>query len=164
VNGSAQRDVPVELWYRVYQLYTDYADLLDERRLEQWLGLFDTGCLYQAISRENMAAGLPLALMRCEGVPGLRDRVNAILNTSVYAPRTMRHVVSGIRVRPVAERVLRVEAAFAVLQTLADDHTRVFAAGCYRDEVRDSGQHLLFVSKKAIYDGALVVNSMVYPL
>jgi anthranilate 1,2-dioxygenase small subunit len=152
-------------WFRVYQLYTDYAALLDEQRLDEWLGLFTDDCLYRVVSRENEQAGLPLALMRCEGLPGLKDRVHAIQEVSVYAPRTMRHLVSGLRVSPGEQPgTLRAQASFAVLQSLETDHTTVFAAGSYTDVLRDDGDRLSFATKTCVHDGSLVVNSMVYPL
>jgi anthranilate 1,2-dioxygenase small subunit len=162
---EAAIEVSMVEWFRVQQLYTDYAELLDEQRLGPWVELFDTDCLYRAISRENEEAGLPLSLMRCEGVAGLRDRVNAIENVSVYAPRTMRHLISGIRVEPGDEPdKRRVRASFAVMQTLQGDHTQVYASGVYRDEIRVTGDRLVFTAKTAVYDNSLIVNSMVYPL
>jgi 3-phenylpropionate/cinnamic acid dioxygenase small subunit len=105
-----------------------------------------------------------LAMMRCEGRAGLRDRVHAIEHSSVFAPRVMRHIVSGLRIRPATGGLLRVTASFAVLQSLVGQHTIVFAAGQYRDTVRVDGGGAVFTEKKAVYDSALVVNSMVYPL
>ncbi|ASO20043.1 3-phenylpropionate/cinnamic acid dioxygenase small subunit [Actinoalloteichus hoggarensis] len=155
----------LELWFRVLRLYTDYTELLDEKRLTEWLGLFEDDCRYTAISRENADAGLPLAMMRCEGVPGLADRVNAIENVSVYAPRTMRHLFSGLRAHHTAEPdLLSVEGSFIVAQSLSEEHTEVYASGRYRDLVRDDGATLRFAEKTAVYDGALVKNAMVYPL
>ncbi|APU14603.1 MULTISPECIES: aromatic-ring-hydroxylating dioxygenase subunit beta [Actinoalloteichus] len=165
LSRDVGQSTSMELWFRVLRLYTDYTELLDEKRLTEWLGLFEDDCRYLAISRENADAGLPLAMMRCEGVPGLSDRVNAIENVSVYAPRSMRHLVSGLRVSHTDEPgLLAVEASFVVLQSLNEEHTEVYASGRYRDLVRDDGGTLRFAEKTAVYDGALIKNAMVYPL
>jgi 3-phenylpropionate/cinnamic acid dioxygenase small subunit len=155
----------LETWFAAYRLYTEHAALLDEQRLDEWLELFDEDCLYRVVSRENEERGLALALMRCEGRPGLRDRVHAIQEVSVYAPRTMRHLVSGLRVTAGAEPgTWQATASFAVLQSLEAEHTTVFAAGSYADVLLRRGDSLVFAAKTAVYDGSLVLNSMVYPL
>jgi 3-phenylpropionate/cinnamic acid dioxygenase small subunit len=150
-------------WWQAYRLYTDYTELLDTRRLDEWVGLFEQDCVYRVVSAENDAAGLPLALMRCEGVPGLRDRVHAITDVSVYAPRIMRHVVSGLRLAPDGAGYLAT-ASFVVTQSLEGDRTRLFAAGRYRDRLVRTGEELRFAEKTAVYDGTLIVNAVVYPL
>lgn len=165
VSEPTERSVDVADWFGLYQLYTDYADRLDRPDLAGWLELFEPDCLYRVVSRENDQAGLPLALMRCEGLPGLRDRVHAIENVSVYAPRTLRHVVSGIRASHTeTPGCYRVRASFLVAQSLETEHSTLYACGEYRDLVRDTGAGLRFAEKTAVYDGSLIVNSMVYPL
>jgi anthranilate 1,2-dioxygenase small subunit len=155
--------VTIDEWWRAYRLYTDYAELLDARRLDEWVDLFEDSCLYRVMSEENASAGFPLALMRCEGVPGLRDRVHAINEVSVYSPRTMRHVVSGLRLARDG-RGYAATASFVVTQSLEGEQTRLYASGVYRDRLAENGSGLRFAEKTAIYDGSLITNSMVYPL
>jgi anthranilate 1,2-dioxygenase small subunit len=159
----SEQPITLDEWWRAYQLYTDYTELLDTQRLDDWIHLFEDDCLVRVMSAENDKAGLPLALMRCEGVPGLRDRVHAIKEVSVYAPRTMRHVVSGLRLTR-ADGDFLATASFVVTQSLEGDQTRIFASGVYRDRLTRAGDRLRFAEKVALYDGSLVVNSMVYPL
>ena len=144
----------------VAALYAEYADALDEDRLDDWLTLFTDDCLYQAIARENYDRGLPLATMRCESRGMLADRVTAIRSTSMYAPRTLRHLIDTPRVRDGG----RVEANFVVMQTLVGEPTTLFSAGRYHDVVVESAAGLLFSQKIAVYDSALVPNSLIYPL
>lgn len=161
----AATDADLTTWFAAYRLYTEYAGLLDEQRLDDWLELFTEDCLFRVISRENEQRGLALALMRCEGLAGLRDRVHAIQEVSVYAPRTMRHLVSGLRVTEGPEPdTYRATASFAVLQSLESEHTTLFAGGSYTDVLVRRGGALRFAEKTAVYDGSLVVNSMVFPL
>lgn len=153
----------IDEWWQAHQLYTEYTELLDSRRLDEWIDLFDESCLYRVMSAENANAGLPLALMRCEGVPGLRDRVHAIKEVSVYSPRTMRHVVSGLRLTKNGQGY-EATASFVVTQSLEGEQTQLYASGVYRDRLTDTGDGLRFTEKTAVYDGALITNSMVYPL
>lgn len=153
-----------ELRARVRELYDLHAELLDEGRLAEWVELFTPDCLYRVVSRENAAADLPLALMRCEGEAGLRDRVHAIQAVSVYTPRVMRHLVSGLRIAPPGPDGVPVRASFAVFESLPEEPTRLFATGTYEDVLREADGELRFAHKTAVYDGALIPNAMVYPL
>jgi anthranilate 1,2-dioxygenase small subunit len=155
--------VTINEWWRAYQLYTDYTELLDSRRLDRWIDLFEESCLFRVMSAENASAGFPLALMRCEGVAGLRDRVHAIKEVSVYSPRIMRHVVSGLRLTK-GERGYDATASFVVTQSLEGEQSQLYASGVYRDRLTDTPDGLRFTEKTAIYDGSLITNSMVYPL
>ena len=94
----------------------------------------------------------------------LLDRVTAIQETLTYAPRVLRHMLSGIRVRGRDDATLFVEANFLVLETLDGEETRVFASGRYRDEVVVEGDALRFRESVAIYDSPLVPTSLIFPL
>ena len=142
-------------------LYGEYADALDEDRLDDWLDLFTEDCLYLAIARENSDRGLPLATMRCESRGMLADRVTAIRSTSMYEPRTMRHLVDRPRRRG---GVGAVEANFLVVQTLVGEPTTLFCSGRYRDVVIETPPGLRFAEKIAVYDSDVIPTSLVYPL
>ena len=145
------------------ELYGEYADRLDEDDLEGWLELFAAESSYRAVARENWERGLPLSTMWCESRGMLADRVMAIRQTAMYIPRTMRHLVGRLRVRR-QEPGWRVEASFVVAQTLPDEPTTLFAAGRYHDLVLEESGALRLAEKVAVYDSALVPNSLVYPL
>jgi 3-phenylpropionate/cinnamic acid dioxygenase small subunit len=146
----------------IEELYADYAAALDDGELERWPELFTAECLYEIVPRENFERGLPLALMRCESRGMLRDRVAALRQASVYAPRALRHLVSGIHI--TGDAVLDVRANYAVFETPLDEETRVLNVGRYLDKVvRDEGR-LRFVEKRCVFDSVLVPGSLVYPL
>lgn len=153
----------IGLRIEVQDLYDRYVDCLDEDELERWPELFTEQCLYEVLPRENHERGLPLATMLCESRPGLMDRVRALRETSTYAPRYVRHLVSNIRIREDADG-FRVRANFAVLETRPEARTEILATGRYEDwVVRDAGQ-LRFREKRCINDTLLVPNSLVYPI
>src|ERR1700680_3277389 len=107
-------DPPLLLRTRLADLYCAYGDALDEGELERWPDLFTEDCLYRVIPRENFEQGLPVALIYCESRNMLVDRVVALRETALYAPRIMRHLTGNIRLREVASEGLRLTANFAL--------------------------------------------------
>ena len=145
-------------------LYADYADALDDNRLERWPDFFVEDCLYKVVPRENWDRGLPIALMLCESRGMLRDRVTAVRNTAVYAPRTFRHLIGQFRIKAETPERLRVSANYVVFQTLVDDLTRIQNAGKYVDLVVRTPEGLRFKEKICVFDSVLVPNSLIYPI
>ena len=155
---------PGELRLELEDLYADYTACLDEERFEDWPQFFTDPCLYKIVPRENFERCLPLATWLCESKGYLVDRVTAIRKTAVYAPRYVRHMVSGIRVLGWTDAVLEVRASYLALETLQDELTRVFNAGQYRDKLVVEDGRLKFREKLCIFDSILVPNSLIYPL
>jgi len=153
-----------ELRFAVEELYADYEACLNEERFEDWAEFFADPCLYKIVPRENFERGLPLATWLCESKGYLADRVSAIRKTAVYAPRTVRRMVSGIRVLGWTAAVLEVRASYLAVETLQDELTRVFNAGECRDKLVVDGGKLRFREKVCIFDSILVPNSLIYPL
>src|SRR5688572_21331080 len=75
-----------------------YARVLDTGDLRQWPGFFADPPLYRVTSRENYAEGLPLGVMYCDSHGMLQDRVEAILSTAVFAPRSTLHFITNLEV------------------------------------------------------------------
>ncbi len=149
----------------IEDLYARYALLLDEGPLEDWPSLFEGGASYRVVTRENLERALPLALLSCDGRGAIEDRIYAIANTSFTVPRRTRHLVTGLRCAESEDASLRVEANFAVYESLHQDPSHLHSVGRYRDRLaRDVEGHLRFREKLCIVDGALVPNSLVIPL
>ncbi len=154
----------IALRLEVEELYSEYCAALDEGRYEDWAALFTEACLYRIVPRDNHDRGLPLAIMHCESRLMLQDRVVAIRETSYYAPRFLRHIVSGIRVDGAAEGRIAGRANYLVLQTLPEQPTALFNAGRYLDViVRDEGK-LRFRERLCIFDSIVVPNSLIVPI
>jgi 3-phenylpropionate/cinnamic acid dioxygenase small subunit len=137
-------------------LFARHGDLLDEDRFDEWVELFTDDCMYLVIARENADRGLPLATIRCESKGYLKDRVVAVRETSMYAPRSQRHVIGA----PIEQDDGTWTASYAVFQTLADETTQVFSTGRYI--ARLDGDR--FSELRVLYDSSLVLNSIVKPL
>jgi salicylate 5-hydroxylase small subunit len=153
-----------ELRDAIDALYADYAEALDDNELERWPDFFTEECLYKVVPRENWDRNLPIALMLCESKGMLRDRVTAVRNTAVFAPRTFRHLIGQYRIREEAPERLRITANYVVFQTLVDDLTRIQNAGKYVDLVVKTPEGLRFKEKICVFDSVLVPNSLIYPV
>jgi len=152
------------LHFALENLNAAYAECLDDGDLERWPDFFTEDCLYQIIPRENYELHLPLALMRCESRGMLKDRVAAVRQTSVYAPRTMRHLISNIHVTDDANGIIRARANYAVLETPLDEPTRVFNTGCYFDGLVLIDGALKFRERLCVFDSILIPGSLIYPI
>jgi salicylate 5-hydroxylase small subunit len=107
---------------------------------------------------------LPIATLHCESKGYLQDRVVAIRQTMVYAPRYMRRLVSNIRILGWQDGWLEVRANYAAFETLGDELTRVFSVGRCHDKLVDVDGNLKFMEKLVIFDSELILNSLIYPL
>ena len=145
-------------------LFADYTGCLNDGRFEEWPDFFTETCLYKIVSRENFERGLPLAQVLCESRGYLQDRVVSIRKTSVYAPRRIRRLTTDIRIVGWVGEALETRASFAVFESLTDEPTRVFMTGEYQDRLVVQGARLLFSERVCIFDGALVQNSLIFPI
>ena len=145
-------------------LFAAYAACLDDGELERWPEFFTDDCRYEIIPREIFERRLPLAVLRCESKGMLIDRVAALRRSSVYAPRALRHLVSGVRITGIEGDSVRAHANYAVLQTLSDEHTTIFNAGRDLDRVVRSDGVLKLAERLCVYDSVLVPGSLVYPI
>ena len=153
-----------ELKLALLELYEDYAAALDED-LERWPEFFTETALYRIVSRENYERNLLWPTMSCEGRGMMLDRIMAIRETSFFAPRQMRHFISGVRVLGETPGGYRTQANFLVGESQAEAESRVFAIGRYVDTVvRDVNGALRFADKVCVYDGNVILSSLIYPL
>jgi 3-phenylpropionate/cinnamic acid dioxygenase small subunit len=153
-----------ELRARLADLYCAYDDALNEGALERWPELFTEACLYKVIPRENVEQGLPVALIYCESRDMLIDRVVALRETALYAPRIARRITSGVCLRAIGPDGLHLTAGFAVFQTMPDQPSELFLCGRCQDRVVDDAGMLRFAERLCIYDSTIVPTSLVYPV
>jgi len=145
-------------------LMDEYAERIDEDRLEEWLDLFTEDCSYRIVPRENVEQNLPVSIMLCTNKNMLRDRIVSLRNANAYNFHYDRHFISNIRVSPAGESVWQVRANYASYQTTLDGQSRLFSIGRYRDKVRMEGNQLLFSEKLVIVDTFSVPTLLATPL
>ncbi len=156
--------IALELRARLADLYCAYDDALNDGALERWPEFFADTCTYKVIPRENVEQGFPVALIWCESRDMLMDRVVALRETALYAPRMARRITSGICLRAVEPDGLRLTANFVVLQTMPDQPSELFLCGRCQDRVVDDAGTLRFAERLCIYDSTIVPTSLVYPV
>jgi 3-phenylpropionate/cinnamic acid dioxygenase small subunit len=157
-------EIGLELRARLADLYCAYDDALNDGALERWPELFTETCIYKVIPRENFDQGYPVALIYCESRDMLMDRVVALRETALFAPRIARRITSGICVRAVGPDGLNLTASFAVFQTMTDQPSELFLCGRCQDRVVEDGGVLRFAERLCIYDSTIVPTSLVYPV
>ncbi|HWK46538.1 MAG TPA: aromatic-ring-hydroxylating dioxygenase subunit beta [Stellaceae bacterium] len=148
----------------IEEFNAEYCAVLDEDRLPEWPDFFTEDAVYRITARENADAGLPVGLVYCEGAGMLKDRVFALLNTAMYAPRTLLHHVSNTRILDVTDGLVTARATYLVLQTLVDEKTTIHQAGRYFDVFARVDGRLRLKQRDCVYDTTLIDNSLVLPV
>lgn len=143
----------------VVALNARYGDALDRFDLAAWKALFTPTAVYRAQARENFDRGLPLAAIYLDGHGMMADRITGIEKTLVFAPRSTRHLI-GL---PVVDGE-HARTPFIVMQTVGTQPPETLATGCYHDALSVTDSCLRLAARNAVYDNALIPNSLVYPL
>lgn len=149
---------------RVDRLQLAYVHAIDDGPLDTWPEFFTDKCLYAIIARDNVERGQELGVMRFESAAMLRDRATATQHAAVFAPRTIRHILSGTLVDQIDGDGIHARTNVAIYQTSPDGDTGLLVAGQYRDLIVDTGDELRFREKRVIYDTFRLPDSVVYPL
>ncbi len=149
---------------RLRHFYDEVADYLDDDQIERFPAYFVDDCVYQVVSRENYAEGLPQATIYCDGVAMVRDRVTALRQTQVYVPRRWRHFLSGLRITALDGDDIHVRANFLVTEAMSDQDPSVFLVGQYIDVIAQEGGAFKFRQHLAVYDNHHVRRSLIVPV
>lgn len=155
---------PLELRARLADLYAAYDDALGEGDYERWPEFFTAACVYKIIPRESYDLGHPIGLMQAESRGMLADRVAAIRKTTLYAPRIVQRLVSGIVLRAIEPDGMRLAASFAAFQTMLNEPSQVFLCGRIYDRVVEDAGTLRFAERICITDSTLVPTSLIFPI
>jgi anthranilate 1,2-dioxygenase small subunit len=110
----------------VHELIGEYAERIDEDRLEEWPELFGDPCRYLVISRANHEAGMRQGVMYAASRGMLLDRVFSLRRANIYEPHRYRHVVGPIRVKGVEGGTAVVHSNFLAVRIMHDGATMLF--------------------------------------
>jgi len=157
-NDIAPTSEALQLFYALYH------EALDDVRLDEWSGFFTQDCLYQVIARENWDAGLRLCFMQAEGKGMIIDRVQGILRTQQFGPRTYRRFFSGLRMTGTESTDILVRQNVLLVQTLMDQPSLILLCGVAYDRLVRADDRLLFKQRIVVADSELIENSLIYPL
>ena len=149
---------------RIARLNTAYAHAIDDDRLEDWPGFFTDDGLYRIVTRENHEAGLPLAIVHCDGAAMMRDRVRAMRTANIFEPHTYCHTVGAAEIVGKDGGVHTARTNFIVVRTMHSGAMSVFACGRYLDRIVERDGALKFAERVAVCDSRTVDTLLVVPL
>lgn len=148
----------------VMALQAEYAELIDDDRLEEWPELFVEDCMYKVISRENADRGMEIATILCTSRAMLIDRVVSLRQANIFPVHYYRHILSTPRIKSVEGDLVIVQTNYLVLQTRNDGATTIFNAGRYLDHIRLGDAGPKFISKVAVFDTNRIDTLMAKPI
>jgi 3-phenylpropionate/cinnamic acid dioxygenase small subunit len=156
--------VPIELRVRLADLYGAYDDALDEQDWERWPEFFTEDGIYKVLPRENFDEGLPATMVYAESRAMLIDRVVALREALVFAPRVVRRITGTPRLRAAEPDGLRLSSSFALLQTMLNEPSGVFLCGRIYDRVVEDAGAVRFAERIVVTDATNVPVSLVFPI
>jgi len=154
------------LHHEIESFNARYAQALDEQRLADWTDMFTEDALYVDLSRENFDRGLPVGLIYCESKRMIHDRAFALMETSMFAPRYLRHIIGNqIVLAAESNGTIKSRANYVVLQVLLDrPDATLHQVGVYYDVFRRVGGTLKLAERRCVYDNLLVPNALCIPI
>ncbi|MGH7088055.1 MAG: hypothetical protein ACREFQ_04070, partial [Stellaceae bacterium] len=78
--------------------------------------------------------------------------------------RTLRHIVSNLRILEAEEAHIAAEANFLILRTMPERLTEVLMAGRYLDRIVRENGRIVFKERLCIYDSLLIPTSIIEPV
>ncbi len=152
-----------ELKARVDDLYARYATAICDGDIEAWPDFFVDDCLYHVKPRSNHERGMMLGPIFSESKGALVDRVTAIRNSMVFAPRAVCYVVGTICVVESNDTIARTRSMFSAYHTLDDGDSQLLMVGRSFDRVAISDDPK-FIERMVIFDTERVPGALIYPV
>lgn len=147
----------------IEDLLGDYAEAIDDGKLEEWPAFFTEDGEYQIITRESYDAGLPIGIMYCDSRGMMQDRVQALRTANIYEPHAYRHFLGRLRLERKDDG-FEVRSNVCVYRIAQNGDTVVFATGRYLDRIVENGGALRFRSRRVVLDSRRVDILLVLPL
>lgn len=157
----AAGDVGTETWLEVHHFLVAEAELLDDRRFEEWLELFTDDVHYTApmrVHRKNPAPDVIEAnLLFDENKASLGLRVKRLYTDVAWAedpPSLTRRLVTNIRVTPAAEDELAVKSNLLLFRSRGDMGSHDLICGQREDTLRRVDGDLRIARRRTLLDQA----------
>jgi len=148
----------------VQELIGEYAECIDEDRLEEWPDLFADPCRYLIISRANHEAGMRQGVMYAATRGMLLDRVFTIRRANLFEPHRYRHVVGPIRLKSVEDTAAIVHSHFFVARIMQTGETTMFATGRYLDRIDIATDDYRFMERVVVLDSDRIDTLLAIPI
>lgn len=149
---------------RIEALYAEYAQTIDDDRLEDWPGFFAEDGKYRVTTRENHDSGLTLAMMYCDGRGMMRDRVSALRQANIYEPHVYCHLIGPFRILDCNPGSAQTESNFQVIRTMVDGAMSIFACGRAFDTFAIGSDALKLSERIIVLDSRQIDTLLVIPL
>jgi anthranilate 1,2-dioxygenase small subunit len=149
---------------RIEALYAEYAQAIDDDRLESWPEFFTAGGTYRVTTRENHGSGLALAMMYCDGRGMMSDRISALRLANIFEPHVYCHLTGSVRVLERTAEEVNAQANFAVIRTMQEGEQSIFACGRTYDRIVEVDGRLLFKDRLVVLDSRQVDTLLVIPI
>jgi anthranilate 1,2-dioxygenase small subunit len=149
---------------RIDALYAEYAQVIDDDKLEEWPGLFVESGRYRLTTRENYDHGHALCVLYCDGRGMMADRIAALRTANIYEPHVYCHLTSCVRILKSSPDEIQARANFSVIRTMQDGDSTIFACGRSIDVIVPRGGRLLFKDRLVVMDSRRVDTLLVIPI
>lgn len=148
----------------IKDLIVVYAHDIDDGRLDGWPGYFTEDGSYTILTRENLAAGLPMGIMYCQGRGMMSDRIKAMKEANIYEAHTYCHLLGPTQVTQNVDGSYQARTNFNIIRTMQDGASEMFAVGKYLDVIEMQNGQPLFKERKVVLESRRVDILLVYPL
>lgn len=157
-------EVGLETWFEVHHLLVAEAELLDDRRFDEWLELFTEDVEYVApvrVLKKNPGPDVVDAnLLFDENLTSLTLRVKRLATDVAWAedpPSLTRRMVSNVRVRPgAAEDELEVKSNLLLFRSRSGAGQHDIICGQREDRLRRVDGALRIARRRILLDQASV--------
>lgn len=163
-DGQMDRNEKLMLRLEIEEFNTAYAAVVDHGDLRQWPDFFSDAALYRITSRENFDANLPIGVMHCEGRGMLQDRVEAILTSTVFKPRSSIHFIANVQITDFSRSTVSARSNFLIVDSPLDRNPKLVMAGRYADRFVRTDDRLLIAERICVYDTDTIQTSVIYPV
>lgn len=154
-----------DLQFQVEQLLRDYAETIDEDRLEDWPDFFTADGLYEIISMDNVKRNLPAHAMRCDSAGMMKDRIISLREANIFAEQRYRHLVSNVNIKTIAPGTVKVQSNYVVIRTLSfSGDPEIFSAGKYQDVITTTDTGPKFKERRVMFDNDRIHSLIAIPL
>jgi anthranilate 1,2-dioxygenase small subunit len=148
----------------IENLIIAYAHDIDDGQLDGWPGYFCEDGTYTILTRENLAAGLPMGIMYCQGRGMMSDRIKAMKEANIYEAHTYCHLLGRSQITETSNGSYQARTNFSIIRTMQDGASAMFAVGKYLDVIEMQDGQPLFKARRVVLESRRVDILLVYPL
>ncbi len=148
----------------IEELITAYAHDIDDGLLDGWPEYFTEDGTYTVLTRENLADGLPMGIMYCQGRGMMADRIKAMQTANIFEAHTYCHLLGRSQINAESDGGYSARTNFNIIRTMQDGASEMFAVGKYLDMIEIQDGKPLFKERKVVLESRRVDILLVYPL